>query len=377
MDPGIPVFGDKGCSIHVQEIIRSMIKNGASIDLYTSRIDGNIPGGLEGVNIVKLLKAPKDDLEIREKLCIDTNIDLLQLLKNAKKYDFIYERYSLWSYSAIDYAKQNNIPSVLEINSPLIDEEKKYRKLINERAALNIAKKVFNNSSVLTVVSKPIMKYVNDFLDIDKKIYLVPNGVNTKTFKNPEKPNLNGIDNKFIVGFVGSLKKWHGVSMLIDSFEIFLKNNPKSVLLIVGDSKERKHLEERINSKGLADSIILTGSVQHCEIPGYLSIMDISVAPYLDQENFYFSPLKIYEYMAAGLPVLASDLKQIRTIIKDLENGKLFTPGDVNSLSENLQFLKDNPDICQRLGKEGRLSVENNSWDTIAKRIINIIANLN
>lgn len=376
-DPGIPSYGTKGSSIHVQEIIRSMINNGARVDLYTPRVDGNTPSGLEEVKIIKLPDAPKGDLETRENLCIDMNSDLLRYLRDSKKYDLIYERYSLWSYSAIEYAKQNKIPSVLEINAPLIEEEKKYRKLINEDTALGIAKKNFNNSPVLTVVSDPIRKYVQRFLNNDKEVYVFPNGVNTKKFNNAKQPELGNIKGKFVIGFVGSLKKWHGVSMLIDAFELFLKRNPQSILLIVGDSKERANLENQINSKGISDSVILTGSVEHSQIPGYLASLDIAVAPYLDDQNFYFSPLKIYEYMAAGVPVLASDVKQIQSIVKDFENGKLFAPGNVGSLCDNLQFLKDNKDISQKIGNEGKESVKNNSWDAIAKRIIDIVKKLN
>ena len=377
MDPGVPVFGDKGCSIHVQEVLRSFLKISDEISLFTVNLGKRFIEDLDGIKIHKIADLPKGDTENRELKAISTNIDLRMELEKYGKFDLVYERYSLWSHSAIDYAKQNNIPSVLEINAPLIDEEKEHRKLINENTALNIAKRNFNNSPVLTVVSEPIKEYVRNFLHTDKKIYVVPNGVNTDKFKNNQKPNLDYIGDKFVIGFVGSLKKWHGVSMLIDAFELFLKDNPESILLIIGDSKERKTLTQQINKKELSNSVILTGSVEHSQIPGYLSVINIAVAPYLDQDNFYFSPLKIYEYMAAGLTVLASDLKQIKTIINDLENGKLFSTGDVNSLYENLQWLKDNPDLCEKLGTEGAKSVENNSWDAITKKVIDIIANLN
>ena len=377
MDPGVPVFGDKGCSIHVQEVLRSFLKISDEISLFTVNLGKRFIEDLDGIKIHKIADLPKGDTENRELKAISTNIDLRMELEKYGKFDLVYERYSLWSHSAIDYAKQNNIPSVLEINAPLIDEEKEHRKLINENTALNIAKRNFNNSPVLTVVSEPIKEYVRNFLHTDKKIYVVPNGVNTDKFKNNQKPNLDYIGDKFVIGFVGSLNKWHGVSMLIDAFELFLKVNPESILLIIGDSKERKTLTQQINKKELSNSVILTGSVEHSQIPGYLSVINIAVAPYLDQDNFYFSPLKIYEYMAAGLTVLASDLKQIKTIINDLENGKLFSTGDVNSLYENLQWLKDNPDLCEKLGTEGAKSVENNSWDAITKKVIDIIANLN
>ncbi|NIU86108.1 MAG: glycosyltransferase [Nitrosopumilaceae archaeon] len=376
-DPGIPSFGTKGSSIHVQEIIRAMINRGVDVDLYTTRVDGDVPEGLESVNIIKLPDAPKGDIETREKLCMDINRSLLALISNSRKYDFIYERYSLWSHSAIDFAKDNNIPSVLEINAPLIDEEKKYRKMVNEQEATSIARKNFSNSSLITVVSEPIKKYVSSFVDDSSHIYVMPNGVNTEKFRNSYKPEIDQLENKFVIGFVGSLKKWHGVSLLIDSFYKFLDKNPDSILLIVGDSKEKENLVNQIECLGIQDSVIMTGAVAHSQIPGYLASMDIAAAPYLDDENFYFSPLKIYEYMAAGVAVLASDVKQIRTIITDMENGKLFSSGDQDSLCENLQYLKDNKEMAKKIGNAGKKCVENNSWDNIANKILDMVSGIN
>jgi len=125
MDPGVPVFGDKGCSIHVQEVLRSFLKISDEISLFTVNLGKRFIEDLDGIKIHKIADLPKGDTENRELKAISTNIDLRMELEKYGKFDLVYERYSLWSHSAIDYAKQNNIPSVLEINAPLIDEEKR------------------------------------------------------------------------------------------------------------------------------------------------------------------------------------------------------------------------------------------------------------
>jgi glycosyltransferase involved in cell wall biosynthesis len=105
--------------------------------------------------------------------------------------------------------------------------------------------------------------------------------------------------------------------------------------------------------------------------------MDIAVAPYLDQENFYFSPLKIFEYMAAGLPIVASNVGQISELIVHGKSGMLVTPGHTDELSEALIELANRPDLCQRLGDHAKRFVDERfTWNSVVTRILRIAAEL-
>ncbi len=151
-DPGIPVFGTKGCSIHVQEMIRAFLEQGAEVDLFTNRIEGNRPPGLEKVNVFRLPESSKKRSEEREWSALECNNYLKAALQLRDSYDLVYERYSLWSYSGMDYAYDHKIPGVLEVNAPLIEEQKYHRKLIDRDLAERIAKRVFNKASSLIAV---------------------------------------------------------------------------------------------------------------------------------------------------------------------------------------------------------------------------------
>src|SRR2546425_4887339 len=122
-DPGVPVFGRKGCSIHVQEVLRAMAKLGAQIDLFASSCSGGPLAGLENVRLHPLPAPPKGELALREQGCLAANEGLGAALESEGPFSLVYERYSLWSFAAMEYARATVTPALLEVNSPLIEEQ--------------------------------------------------------------------------------------------------------------------------------------------------------------------------------------------------------------------------------------------------------------
>jgi glycosyltransferase involved in cell wall biosynthesis len=144
-------------------------------------------------------------------------------------------------------------------------------------------------------------------------------------------------------------------------------------LLVVGDGPERARLEADLAARGLAQAAQLTGAVDPGEVPGLLASMDVAVAPYPNLENFYFSPLKVYEYMAAGLPVVASRIGQLAGLIRDGVNGILCPPGDSDALAEALERLRQEPEWGTRLGQAARATVlRDHTWAAVARRILRL-----
>jgi glycosyltransferase involved in cell wall biosynthesis len=368
-DPGVPVFGYKGSSIHVQEVLYTLLRFGAKIKLFASRIDGEIPRDLQKIEIHTLPVFNGD----REESVLSSNNILRQKLEQAGPFDLVYERYSLWSFSAMEYAKSLNCASLLEVNSPLIEEQIQYRELPDPQLAERVAERVFRAAKVLIAVSNEIAAYLSHYVCTYGKVHVVPNGVNPNRFPNNHKAARRASDETFIVGFVGTLKPWHGLHILVEAFNHLQDKVPNTRLMIVGDGPERSELVKKLKEKGLLPLTEITGTVAPSEVPGMLSSMDVAVAPYPLLAHFYFSPLKVYEYMAAGLPVVASSIGQLAELIQDGENGILVPPGDPVALAGALDKLYRNPLLCKRLGTKARQTVlESHTWDATVEYILNL-----
>ncbi|AFZ34477.1 glycosyl transferase group 1 [Stanieria cyanosphaera PCC 7437] len=391
-DPGVPVFGQKGCSIHVQEILRSLLKLGHQVTLFAIRLGDHPPEDLAQIPVYRLPPIPKGEQSMREKVALAVNPDLQLELELAGSFDLIYERYSLWSFSGMEYARAKGIPGILEVNAPLIEEQAKHRGLIYCKSAEGVAQRVFTAASKIVAVSAPIKNYLTNYVS-PEKIHVIPNGVNCERFASPLLPTFPTNSETFVVGFVGSLKPWHGLSILTDAFTRLHQRVSQSRLLIVGDGPEREKIEADLLARNLQSAVHFTGAVTPNQIPGLLASMNVAVAPYPERtdqrsrlrpgvrlqvgRDFYFSPLKVYEYMAAGLPVVTSSIGQLTDLIEDGINGILCPPGDAEALANALELLWRSPELAMSLGNLARHTVlQNHTWDAIAHEILTL-ANVN
>jgi glycosyltransferase involved in cell wall biosynthesis len=117
----------------------------------------------------------------------------------------------------------------------------------------------------------------------------------------------------------------------------------------------------------------LIGAVTPTDVPRYLHSLDVAVAPYPDYSHFYFSPLKLFEYMAAGLPIVASGIGQVREILRDNETGLLVTPGDAAALTATLARVARDPDLRTRLGAAARAAVvRDRTWAAVVARVLQL-----
>ena len=135
----------------------------------------------------------------------------------------------------------------------------------------------------------------------------------------------------------------------------------------------RHDLLEFVKVEKIERRVSLPGYIPHQDIPNYLSTMDIMMAPYPNFEFFYYSPLKLFEYMASGKAIVASRIGQIKEILTEKDNGLMFEAGNYKELIEQLKLLVSNPDLRERIGKRARKTVQANfTWQNNAQRISDI-----
>lgn len=155
-DPGVPVFGRKGCSIHVQEVVRALRARGATVELFATRFDGDAPRDMDARLIHKLPDLPGDGLAAREQAALAANRETTAALARECPFDMIYERYSLWSYAGMEYARATGVPGSLEVNAPLVEEQATHRGLVDRAGAERVAERVFNAATSLLAVSEEV-----------------------------------------------------------------------------------------------------------------------------------------------------------------------------------------------------------------------------
>ena len=370
-DPNVPVFGTLGSSVHVQEMLLAMLKRGAEVHLFTNRLGDDAPSDVTALQVHLLPKLPREDAATHERAALAANAALRDaLLKESEQgpFDLIYERHSLWSHAGMEFAREHKLSSLLEVNAPAIEEQANYHLLIDRGAAEDAMMRAFRCANAIIAVSRQLAHLLEQHPSARGKVYVVPNAVNPDRFVDvvPAIPK-NG---EFVIGYIGVLKARHGLTTLIETFTLVAQQTPAAQLLIVGDGPEREYLDREIAARGLTDRVQFTGSIAPELVPAYLASMDVALAPYPPLAQFYSSPLKVYEYMAAGLPVVATRIGQIEEIIEHGETGILIRPGDASGMAQAITELAASVDLRTRLGQAARQTVQEHTWDHVLERAL-------
>ena len=355
LDPGIPVFGTKGASVHIQEVVREYRRRGHDVTVYATRRGSDVPDDLAELRVVDVPITTHDEEE-RERAQQAASASVSDMVR-AGGYDLVYERYSLFS----TVIAECGVPGILEVNAPLIDEQRTHRVLVDEQAADAALQEQVQAALATICVSDPVRDWVIARTE-GTRVFTVPNGVNVhRITPQPESPGAP------VVTFVGTLKPWHGVDVLLRARAQAHKDWK---LRIIGDGPMRAELDDLARSLGI--DVDFRGAVAPDAIPQHMAGTAIGVAPYpaMDTDSDqYFSPLKVYEYMAAGLPVVASRVGQLPEIMGESEY--LVPPSDPEALAEALDALVANPVERVQVGSDNRRQAEReHSWTGTVDHIL-------
>jgi glycosyltransferase involved in cell wall biosynthesis len=385
-DRGIPIAGNKGASVHVRSIAQALTNLGHDLQLVAQRVDGVLPLGFEPTvveapfdrtlkTLKKAIQSEGDGVlagEVHGLLLNLATHEALVEVESRGPIDGLYERYSLWSLAGLQFARSRGIPFVLEVNAPLIQEQLAYRDLELEKAAAGLERVLFSEADAIFVPSAEIESYVRGRVGDRRRLYVTPNGIHPEDWVGPhpvEPSSLLRHRDRFTVVFVGSLKPWHGIEFLLQAFEGFRERVPQATLRVVGNGPLASRVAALEDKLG-RDVVEFIGEVPHYRIPALVRDADVGVAPYPPLEDFYFSPMKVVEYMAAGLPVVASAIGQIRELVDDQCTGLLVPPGDISALAKALERLADSPKLRHQLGARAQRRVLSRySWSRIGRRI--------
>ena len=319
---------------------------------------------------------------------------IMSLVKE-NHFDLIHERYEMAGGAGMMASWRKRIPLVLEVNDPLLE--------LNARPGVRsllgaLKRRQFSHARAIICQTPHIKQAIWD-ASPRHRVFVIPNGADPSQFPITPFPEEKRI------GFMGSFMPWHGVEILLTAFSGVLREEPDSRLLLIGDHREHQsRLESQMKELGITDHATFTGPVPQEEVPRLLSscmVLTAPFAPELDDARrvqyrkfgFWWSPLKIFEYMASGRPVVTPDLGMIPNYLgvrnnigagngvvesgnawNDSRNGDsaggcglIYPQGDVQKLTEHLITLLRDRELARKLGEEGRKRVEDHfNWRTIA-----------
>lgn len=216
-----------------------------------------------------------------------------------------------------------------------------------------------------------------------ERICTLPNAVNLSNFtnsmtgKNDLKSSLGLPDKNIIIVYIGSFKAWKGVDTLVQSIKYTNKKN-FTVLLIGGKGSDRVNVNHLIKEEGVTEKVVIMDYLPQKDIIRILKNSDIAILPNnMEAEYEYTSPLKMFEYMASGLPIVASNISSIKEILISGRNCLFFKSGNPQDLALMLDRLIADPKERQGIGSNNIHDIRNFTWENRAKAIIQAIINFN
>jgi len=394
-DPGIDPAGQGGGSIHIRSFLRALADQDHQVTLVCSAPDDktikeNLGADVWLVPLAKWNQALARGFRQISRLArrpVRGHADIVRALHNycfariaraaarELKPDFIYERYSLWGMSGLWLARKLRIPLVLEVNAPLVYEQQQYRAGVTcPPLARWVERHIWQGADLVITVSESLRDQLQTSGVDPRRIQVLPNGFDPSLFHADSGSSVLReslkIDGQFTVGFVGTFRPWHGVDLLLATFQELHQIDPNTHLILVGEGPLRSSFEEQVRNAGLEKAVTFAGRIAHQDVPNYLAAMDVAVAPYPALDEFYYSPIKLFEYMAAGRPVVASRAGQVAEILTDGQTGLLYEPGNSADLLRCLQQVKTDPTLRLELGQRANASCSEYTWSRNAERVI-------
>jgi len=298
--------------------------------------------------------------------------------------DLLYERFWLLASGGQMAAQRLGIPIFYEVNGDLVEE---YRQLgihlsSAQWAAVNfVTRHMFASAGRVITVSEPLRQAtLRRWKLAPEQVTAVSNGAQVELFaaQAGDDPSLRiayGLDESPLVIFVGSFKPWHGLDLLVEAFSR-LPQEIGAKLMMVGDGPTRPELEAQAQRLGLGERVIFTGAVPHAQVANLLRHADVAVLnPRRTLATESQSPLKLFEYMAAGLAIVGPALPNIESIVTHGENALLVEPDSPDALASALADLLRGPVLRARLGESARRTAfERHSWESTVIELERIFA---
>ncbi len=392
-----------GQSVHIEQMVAALRRSGHEVLVVGPGFYQQAAFGAES-RVVAAIRArlPPAVGEFAE---LAYNLPAYRRLRRAAdtfRPDIIYERYNLYHLAGTWLAHRIGVPFYLEVNAPIADERTRFAGLRLRRLARWLEVRTWRAATRVVAVTGVLKSMIAAAGVAPDRIEIVPNAIDPADFAG--LPARAVAPDPLVLGFVGFVRDWHGLDAVIAAMAeqggpgqsgaarigagqgggagagqdgaggagqkgVGYSEMPRLDLVVVGDGPARPALEQQAASLGIADRVRFTGLAAHEDVPRLVAGFDIALQP---RAVAYASPLKIFDYMAAGRAIVAPDQPNIREILTDGDTALLFDPASPDAVWRAVLRLAGDVALRTRLGTAARAEIERRryTWADNAARLI-------
>jgi len=373
-------------STHVYEVLNNILKQGHNVLFYKSEkpMFKRETIANSKLNIWGNLRFKKPIIGIFLIFATEMRMflnALLLLRKEKKKPDIVYYRHTMFNFGCL-MSRWLGVPAIKEVNGLLANEMQVTGasrgfalKIINRIEKASIGKA----DRIIVVTSKLKDTLMHEYNIQENKIEVIENGANIDLFRpmpiETSKKELNLNPGHSYICFVGNFAAWQGLEYLIRCVPFVHESCPDARFLLVGDGTLKSKLLEMARELGVSEKVIFTGMVAYEKVPLYINSSEVCVAPFIKMRNerIGLSPLKLYEYMACGKSVVASNITGVGNVLEKRTAGISIEPENPDELSKAIIKLLKDEKLRDEMGRNGReYVVKEHSWKSVAMKIISI-----
>ncbi len=370
----------KGASTHILHNLRGLVNGNFDVHLITPN-DGLLPpeDTIDGARVTRISQDLAQNFLAR---AVHFGKAIASHLALHPDYDVVHFR-NIWDGFHIAQSKMkhgyktlfevNGLPSIeLKYHYPGLDSELLSKIKEQEIATLHL-------SDAIICPSRVTRDYIASLGLNRKLVTVIPNGVSPSDFSATPLPVRDG--RIPVLLYIGTLADWQGLEIVIKSLPKILEQQPVRLQIVGrGRSRQRKMLAKQIRKLGIEEHVIVQPAVPHHEIPALIASADICVAPLgLNDRNVTQGacPIKLLEYMAAGRPMLASNMPIVRELVREDVDSLLFSPNDPDDLARQTLVLLNDPELSRRLAESASERARTKfTWHESQKKLLKVYEKL-
>lgn len=367
-----------GQYVHIEELTDALKRMGHEIIVVGPGAVAAEKFGTDAGMVAWLKKSlPRFLYELMEFAYAFWDYRRLRRVAREQKPDCLYERYNLMLPSGVWLKHRLGLPMLLEVNAPLYEERSRYGGIALKALARWTERYTWCGADRVLPVTEVLARYVRRAGVSAERVAVIPNGINADRFSGvattAEAKARFGLEARFVLGFVGFMREWHGLDEVIDLIAAHRQDDWHA--LLVGDGPARTALEQRARRLGVRDRVTLTGIVEREQVANYIAAFDVALQPHVVP---YASPLKLFEYLVLARAIVAPATDNIREVLVDGVNAVLFDPARPGTFCLAVETLSQDPALRRRIADAAGRTIEELglTWTHNAERVTQIFAEL-